>query len=312
MVATLFQRLGWVLIGCTALTRVSSFAQTPAPSVAKHSLADAIQVLPGASCLDRERLLAHVRMWLGAASVSADVHVRVVGDATDRRSIAFYIQRGQETRHRAFDAAPKSCDEVHALMGLALALALDAERMHRAWLDANPPAPPARWIGTAEVSGSFGVLLDAALGAQAGIEVGWLPWLSTRLDLFAHYAWAGTIIGSRGRFDALLGSGSLQLCMGGRADTRFRLALCGGAVAGAMHAWGTDYAPNAAATGLFVAVRSGLRFEAHFGTPWLLDLDVIAPIVAPSFRADRSRGGDLTRPSNGTGLMVSLGPAWVF
>lgn len=175
---------------CRSLT-LSWLALTSAlPCVAQSSPeqraqpASVITVQRGASCLDAERFVAHVNMWLEGGAPPADLRVIVIGDTTNRQATTFEPQRGSRVRKRDFRAAPKSCDELHAALGLAIALAIDAERIQQLWL--APPEFEPRWLGSLLVSGSYGLPLDAALGSQARLEVWWSSWFSTRIDRMTH------------------------------------------------------------------------------------------------------------------------------
>jgi hypothetical protein len=271
-------------------------------------LADAVVVEKGAGCLESERLIAHVRMWLDRDRVALDIHVRVYAEAK-ANVLAFDITRGGTTGTRVFDPSPKSCDDAHAVIGLAIALAIDAERLTELLA---APEPARMRLAQLQVSATYAVLPDGALGGQLGTEIGLVSWLSARLDVNAQYAWDETILGSRGRFDAWLLAGSLQACTGGFAHPLLRLALCVGPQLGALHASGKGYAPNASATAAWFGIRSGLRFDAHLGLHWMLDLDVISSIYSPAFHSEQRAGADLERKPSATGFMLSLGPALSF
>jgi len=299
--------LAWALVVAMVLWCVPGAAQTRS----QQSLSDAIQLQRGASCLEKARLVAHVKMWLNESRVSSELRVHVIGDTSNPLAIVFDIERGARVRRRAFQSAPKSCDDVHAVVGLAIALAIDAERMHLHWLEERPAFVP-RWLGAVAFGASQGLPLDLAVGMQVGMEVSWSTWLSTRADLLTQFAWGNAISGTAGHFDTLLLAASLQLCAGGRPDPRLRLAVCTGAAAGALHAWGTGYAPNDSNTGVWLAARNGVRFEAQLGVTWVLDIDLVSALSSPSFSAGASRGGEQVRPASSSAFMLSLGPALVF
>jgi hypothetical protein len=296
------------IIACALLVASAAAAQgRPAPGPpAQRSLQQVLTLRAGASCLERDRLLAHVKMWLGGDRVDAAVRVRVQGDPADRRKLWFELERGGQSTRRSFDSAPDSCDDTHAVLGLSIAMAIDAERLRDTL--APQPAPPRLRLLSLQPSLAYDVLPDVSLGVLLGGELGLLPWLGLRADALAHYSWDDTISGSTGHFDALLAGGSLQVCTGGRPDPKLRIALCVGMASGALHAWGTDYAPSHAETGLWLGVRSGLRFHLTLGIDWLLDVDVMSAIVSPAFTADRG-ATELARQPSSTGFMVSLGPA---
>lgn len=276
--------------------------------VAAQSLSAAVSLDPGLRCLERERLLAHVKMWLGSARVHAGLRVRVSQDAA---GAYFDIEQEGTTRRRVFSGLPQSCDDVHAVIGFALALAIDAARLQREWLAANPAFAP-RWLLGAQVSVGYAVLPEAALGFALNAERSWAPWFSSRLDVFSLYSWSQGIAGSAGRFDALLAAAALQVCAGGQPDPRLRTSVCAGAALGFVHAWGDDYARDRAGTALWIAARSGLRFELQTRPAWILDLDVISYIRAPAYRTRAAEGRELTRRPDSTGFLVSLGPAFTF
>lgn len=282
-----------------------------ADAARSQSLGDAVFVAPGASCLQRERLIAHVKMWLGRSQVDADLRVRVSGEAQDPQSVFFDIEQAGETRRRVFSALPRSCDDVHAVLGFALALAIDAARLQREWLTANPQFTPTLTLGV-QASAAYSVLPEAALGVQTNLERSWATWFSTRADLFSLYTWNQRIAGSTGRFDVLLAAASLQACAGGWPDVRLRVGLCAGVALGLVHAWGQDYAPDRAGTALWLAARSGVRFELHTHPLWILDLDVISNIRAPEYRTRGAEGRDFTRAPDAAGFLLSVGPAFAF
>ena len=184
----------WALVVAMVLWCIPGAAQT----CSQQSLSDAIQLQRRASCLEKARLVAHVKMWLNENSVSSELRVRVIGDTSNPLAIVFDIERGARVRRRAFQSAPKSCDDVHAVVGLAIALAIDAERMHLHWLDDHPPFVP-RWLGAFGLGASHGLPLDLALGTQVGMEVSWSTWLSTRADLLTQFSWGNAISGTATR-----------------------------------------------------------------------------------------------------------------
>jgi hypothetical protein len=305
-------------LACALAVSVSDArAQAPQAPLSSQSttesewtLAEAVALDPGASCLDRTRLIAHVKMWLGGDRVDRKTRVRVHGDAVDRRKLWFEIARGKEQSRRAFEPAPESCDDVHAVMGLAIALAIDAERLQQALLPKAPELPKLRLVSL-HASAAYDVLPDDSFGVGLGGELSLLSWLGVRADAFVQHSWHDTILGSRRHFAAALAAGSLSLCTGGRPDPHVRLALCTGLSLGAVHAWGTDYVPSRSDTGVWIAVRSGARIHATLGIDWLLDAEVFSAIESPAFSATRENA-ELVRPPSSTGFMLSLGPALLF
>lgn len=273
-----------------------------------RDLSDAVSIQGDAGCLEKARLVAQIATWLGTTRVAADVRVLVHRDASEPDALSIEILRGEQRRRRNFNPIPARCEDLHALLGLAIALALDEERVQPLFQPAPAPAEDTG-VAAMQLSVAQGLLPDASLGAQLGIELGWLGWLGARVDAFGQASWNDAIEGSEGRFHVILVGGSLQVCMGRRLSPEFRIALCAGAAAGAAHAWGSGYAERMRDTGPFVGIRSGLRIEALVGLRWMLDIEAISALVSPSFEVERLGGESLIRKPAATGFMLSLGPA---
>lgn len=287
-------------------------AQVPAVAPAQRPLKDAITVEPGASCLQATRLWDHVATWLGRTQVRADVRVVVRGDTTDPRRISFELIQGPRSRTRVFESSPEICGDMHAVVGLAIALAIDAEATSNLATTEGAVTSRSRLLVAIQASVAYEALPGLSLGGQLGAERELLPWLSARLDGFAQHSRRDTIVGSGGTFDATLVAGSLALCTGGRLDPSVRFSLCAGLASGAVYAEGDGFAPNRSDTGFWLAVRSGVRLEIQLGVPWVLDLDVISGLVSPTFESGPLGSSEHVRTPSSTALGVSLGPALVF
>jgi hypothetical protein len=301
-------RTGLGLLGLViALGAGLARAQAPARA-STIAIEQAIDVDPGATCLDARRLGAHVRTWLGRSRVAADLRVRVQGDPRSARRVEFELVRGASRGRREFDPTPEGCDETHAVVGLAIALAIDAELL-AGLVQPEPPSEP--WppfaLLTFELGGGYDVLPEFSLGARAGVELGLLDWLSARAELFAEHAPGIRIAPSPGTFDATLFAGDLRVCAGGALVRPLRIALCGGPAAGAVHARGRDFASSYAPTGAWFGIISGLRLAWTPGVTLVLDVDMAVPLRAPAFRVDRSQDEDLRREPSTAGLMLRLG-----
>jgi hypothetical protein len=269
-----------------------------------------IEVLPSAGCLDKERLVTQVKNWLGDRCAGAGTELRVHGDPNHPSALIFDLVHGDTTSRRVFDPAPSNCDEAHAVLGLAIALALDEDRMEERLREVQP-SRTLRRLGL-QLGIGYAVLPKASVGAQLGTELTLWSWLSARVDALVQNARGNTIPGSQGHFDAWLAAGSLQICAGGFLDPRLRLVLCAGPALGAVRARGQGYAPNLSSSGLWLSARSGLRVEARLGLLWLLDVEIISSVLSPTFQARRDSAAPFRRPSDPTGVLFSFGPALPF
>jgi hypothetical protein len=302
--------LSWLVLWATLLGCLALGTRVHAQQAQRHGLDAALELRAGATCLDKERVLAHIKMWLSHEPMTSALRIRVVGDAKDRQRVSYEIQRDGRVGRREFHPAPSSCDDLHAILGLMIALALDSERLQQTWLAQEPPRQLPVLL-TTQLSASQGMLLDFALGLQLGVDIGLSPLLHLRGEVLAQLAWDNKIAGSRGSFDLWLPAAAFAVCAGGQAQPRLRLALCSGFVAGAVIAKGSGYSPNYTEVGASLAWRSGVRFELDLGLRWLVDLEVVSRIYYPAFQAD-SRDGALRREPNVAGLALSIGPALTF
>jgi len=299
------------LLGSALIALAGSLSPLHAQA-AEHerTLTDAIGVVKGATCLDEQRLEAEVRTWLGRDRVAPNVRVLVRGDAANPSSVEFWISHGRETRSRRFDRLPAGCDDAHAALGLAIALAIDANVLRR-FVDLGPESRPIREV-TFEIGGGHEVVPGYSLGGMVGVEHSIFDWLSARADVLASFSWNQSVAGTTGAFDALLVAATLRACVGGEPLGDVRVELCTGAGAGAIHSQGEHYTVSHGATGAWVGAASGLRLSFVLGIPWVVDLDMIVPIYAPAFRVDRGSNGSLYREPSPAGVLVDLGPALKF
>lgn len=110
------------------------------------SLSEAIVVRAGATCLEHARLVSQIRAWTDRDRVDARLVVEVTGDGKDPRKLAFTLRRGDDVvAVRRFDPAPTRCSDIHSVVGLAIALAIDAtllEEIHRDPPEVIPDEPP--------------------------------------------------------------------------------------------------------------------------------------------------------------------------
>lgn len=292
-----------------ALAAILVLSVARAGRAAPIPLERTIQVTPGRTCLDEERLEGHVRAWLHATEVDAGVRVLVRGDAERPDAAEFRIVRSGVARVRRFDALPSGCEETHAAMGLAIALALDATLLQRIATLA-PPAPRTTLL-VAQVGVGYEVLPSFSFGGRFGAEHALLDWLGLGAELGAQYSPHDTIGGTPGTFDALLVSLSVRACMGHPLASGLRLALCAGASGGLVRASGSRYTLSESSNGAWGGPLMGLRLDAVAAIHWLLDAELAVPLWSPSYRVARTEG-DAVREAKVAGLQIFLGPAIAF
>jgi hypothetical protein len=305
-------------VACSLLAHAEAHAEglaAPAPlaAPADQPLAEALDLDPGATCLEENRLEAEVQTWLGRGQLRSGIHVHVQGDEHDPRAVEFRIVRDGKARERRFDGLPAGCEDATAVVGLAIALAIDANVMAGIVapnVDAEASEP--RGLFTVQAVGGFDVLPGGSVGATVGAEYRAVDWLSLRLDLLTQFSWGNTIDNASGEFDVALGALAPQLCAGGMIAPGARFELCSGPAVGLLHAVGHGYTVSRSSTGSWFVASGGVRLRFVAGIPWAIDIDGVFPLHVPAFRAESAGAGPVYREPNPAGALLSVGPAFTF
>jgi hypothetical protein len=296
------------IVGLVGQPRAARAETTPP---AERPLVGSMAFTAGATCLEQGRLEAQVQTWLGRDRIRADVHLDVRGDERDPRAVRFRISRAGKSHERTFTRLPDSCDDATAVLGLAVALAIDANALAGVFAPAPQPEPPRRMVAL-EAAAGVEVLVGPSVGAAVGLEYGLLDWLSARLDVGTQFSWNGTVPGTAGVFDAALAATAPQVCTGGDVTDRVRIELCSGAGFGVVHAQGRGYATSRSATGPWIVAQGGLRLVVKADLSWVLDVDGVFPLHVPEFRAESGQGDPQYRPVSPAGAWLGVGPVFFF
>lgn len=297
------------LAGPVPAARAQEQEPAPAPAPVERPLRGAMTFAAGATCLDAGRLEDQVQAWLGVERVPPDVRLDVRGDERDPRAVAFRISRPGSAHDRRFDRLPESCSDATAIVGLAIALAIDASILPEL-LPAPAPAKPGRIVAI-EASAGFEVLPGASVGGSVGAEVRLVDWLAGRVDVEAQFSWGNAIDGTSGQFDASLAAAAPQLCSGGAVGP-LRVELCSGAGFGLVHAQGHGFSTSRGSTGPWIVAQGGLRVVFVAGIPWTLDFEGVFPLHVPDFRAESSSGAALYRSISPAAALLGAGPVFSF
>jgi hypothetical protein len=294
----------------------TSAAEAGDPSSTGESLAAALEVAPGATCLTQSALEGEVQTWLGRDRLGSDLRVHVVGDAHDPRSVFFRIVRGRVARERRFAHLPPGCAEATAVVALAIALAIDVGAVPGLVApsegEGTGEGPRPVRVAAVQLAGGYQVLSAGSIGLAAGVELGVTGWLALRADLLGQGAWSNGVEGVPGVFDTVVGAAVPQVCAGGAVSPRVRLELCSGAGFGVIHVQGRGYTVSRGSTGSWIVATGGVRLLFEAGIDWALDVDGVFPIHTPAILADDAKGQDQLRAPNAAGALLSLGPAFTF
>ena len=272
----------------------------------------------------RRRSPSTCRAGSDADTVDADVVVDVRGSPEQPRVAGFRMLRGgQVIAVRRFEPGPSRCEQLHAVLGLAIAMALKASLMEDIAPTAIPlpaPAPPVPsraagletppWAIAADVLAALAVLPDAAFGVDARMERALTPTFRARLGLLAVLA-LGESFDAPGHFDTWLLAPRLDLCAGFDVTRRVRASGCMGILAGAIHAQGYSY-PSVKSTFIrWLAVGNELGAAAELSRHWSIaaSATLILPVIRNSIVL-RDYSGDVLeqRDLSPVGWILGVGP----
>lgn len=292
---------------------------------APRSLRDAIVVEPGATCLNAATLVDDVASWLGPDVVTTDMVVEVRGSADDPRVVTFRtLREARVVAQRRFAPAPAKCDHMHAMVALAIAMALRASLVDEVAPERSSPPPPRpderaeperAWEVGADVLASFAVLPDAAFGAGVRVERALGPVLRARLGVLTLVAWGETFDGAPGRFDTWLVAPRADLCAAFALSSRVRAEGCVGVATGWLRAAGEGFATSQVSSEWWSAAANGLDFAIAVGSGWSLDLGatLILPLARNRIVLRQPSGAvDQARDLGSVGLTLGAGPRFLF
>lgn len=313
----------------------------PTDDPAAQALADAVAVKAGATCLDRARLVTQIRTWLDIDDLDPRLVVEVVGDARDPHKLAFTLRRDEHViAVRRFEPAPKRCADLHAVVGLAIALAIDATLIetvsgdptagtggdddvapepapaHDDEVPANltrprPPPPPRRvspWSLRASLDGvlSFGMPPGVGGGVHFGLVARWRDALDLGFGAVGVSSGRERVGDAGALFSAI--AGRVDLC-GGRSFGRLHPRGCGGFLAGAALAAGQGFARATSSTLPWLAVPIGAHLEVRLTDRFGLDLGVegLVGVTRPVFEGLTQRSELVSRAYARFGVLAGVG-----
>lgn len=318
-------------------------AMWPPPEAAaaegRRPLPDALSVTPGATCLVHATLVDHIRTWLGADTVEAGVTIEVRGDPV-RSDVAAISLRTRDGGliERSFEGAPPGCSDMHAVLGLGVAMAIDAtvlEDLGYDVIDSPEPAPTPQAVDSEQppllrrdkrppesepprrrpnLRGAAGVRGGLWLGSLPGLggggqihgELGWVPWMELRLGVLGGYA---RRMVTAGVVDIGLVAGRLDACFG-LQRRRLRPRLCVGPGVGAVQATGATRVTTpwvAGALALELRVVTSRVFSLEFVIDGVVPF--LRPVIAVRDPDKPSMIGDSVSVAP-VGVMFGLGGAF--
>lgn len=280
-----------------------------APTTNRRPIAAVLRVMPGATCLSAETLAEHVPAWLGRDEVELGVDIEVRGDPFVANAAAITVTTPAGRIERAFDDGPPGCSDLHAVLGLAIAMAIDASVLGTLGYEVVDPPPPspaplpasdserpplqarrrpveppprlARLRAVAAVRGGLwaGLVPGLAGGGQLHAELGWRPWFELRVGVLGGYGQRRPL--GTGTVEFGLAAGRLDVCFGVQRR-RLRPRLCIGGAAGASQALTRGLEPGQALVSPWVG--AALALELRIVTTRVFAVDVSLDGVVPFFK----------------------------
>jgi hypothetical protein len=307
------------------LTAVSWFAPRAveaqaqaAPAPAFRDLAAAVTIDPGVTCLDSKELVEHVSSWLGTDRVFAPLAIEVHGSPFFARTVWFRIRRGNAIlAERRFEPAPARCDDLHAAVGLAIALALKAS-VFNSLIGARThgeayASRPFRIV--AQAFGGIAVIPGIDFGIGLSLERSLAERFAARLMVLALVGPQGAFHQDQGRFITWLTLGRLDVCSRFVELRSVDVSACVGIAAGALYATGEAFPMSRHALIAYVALANALELDLELSARWSLTLaiDVLVPLRRTSFVV-RDQVGRVTDAHDigAVGGLIAVGPAYRF
>lgn len=331
-----------------ATTGIETTEPSEAESTERSMLAvsDILSLDPGATCLEHDRLTEQVVTWLERDEIDPRLSVVVEGNPTEVHTLRFTLwARGEVIAERVFAPGPSRCQDLHSVVALAIALALDATVLESVGIAASepeieppPPRPPAvpppvvvqaeprpdpgpdltprerPWSWGLHGGGliSIGAPPPLGGGAELGAELSWRKRLDVQLGMIVTSAGPQPI--EDATLDITLLAGRADVC-GGPPMGRVRPRFCGGLVVGGAMAEGRGFVRDFQSVVPWVAAAFGgdLRVLLVDRLAVSFDLDGLVSLVRPVFDVREElqvrKLRDLPRFSAtfGVGLVVGLG-----
>jgi hypothetical protein len=303
-----------------------------------RTLSDALTIEPGATCLERAALLEHIRSWREQDRVDQRIAIRVRGSSQDPHSLDFVVWLGDEVViERSFDDVPDTCADLHAVVALAIAIALDDALPVELGIveqvqagegdvpdftdpDAEPQGPRRRGpaLALTAAAGAFiGVTPRPSFGGLLSFDIRPLEHFDVRIGALAthlprfHLDAPGH---DEGRVDVTVAAGRLDLCWG-TTPRRVRARLCGGLAGGATVSAGRGYTNDFRRSTPWFAGIAGADVSARLIGPLWLELRVEGVFPFQRTVLDvRSTGGQLLARERFpvAGVIVAVGPRFEF
>ena len=276
---------------------------------AKQPVTAALSLAAGATCLSADTLAEHVTTWLGRDEIEFGVTIEVRGDAFARNAAVIVVRTPAGLVERPFDEGPSGCSDFHAVLGLAIAMAIDSSVLVGLGYEVIDTAPPpmtapavdnerppllarrsasapaprrARLRALAAARGGLwvGMVPGVAGGGQLQLELGWRPWFELRLGVLGGHGGRRSL--GTGTVDFGLVAGRVDACFGVQRR-RLRPRLCIGPAAGVLQAMARGYESATDVVSPWVSAAAALELRVVTTRVFAVDIvvDGVVPFIKP-------------------------------
>jgi hypothetical protein len=239
----------------SATEKSSQGAPDSPPTPKGIALDEIVSVDPGATCLDRARLIERVARWLQRTEIGVPLRVQVRGDAELPTRVFFSVKTEPgESAERRLDNAPSDCDQLHSAVALSIALAIEATLQHPSGSGELPEVPdsPPGWqrkppdrpihLELAVLGGaSVGVLTGASVAGSPRLGISPFSWLELSIAGLATHLSGETVAQVAGSFESTLLAGGLDACFGGETTQGVGFFMCFGGRLGSFRSQGANF-----------------------------------------------------------------------
>ncbi len=301
----------------------------PAPQV--HALVDIVSVAPGATCLDRERLIERVARWLQRRSIEAPLRVVVRGDSELTTRVFFSVVREPgDSAERRLDNAPSDCDQLHSAVALSIARAIEATLQRPLTAADEVPSEPQKTPGwqrppavrrphlefTVLGGASIGVLTSPALGGSSRLSISPVSWLEIAIAGMLTHLTGETVTSITGSIDETVIAGGLDACFGGETVQGVGFFMCVGGRGGSFRSSGNGFAvrDRTLTSAWWALAGSGQgKFWLSGGVGIATSVEALYSLVPLDLTVRGLDGApDYIKHVSRLGLSVTIGPVFRF
>jgi hypothetical protein len=275
-----------------------------------------MRVDPGVTCLDSEKLVEHVSSWLGTDRISMPLAIEVHGSPYFARAMWLRIRHENATvAERRFEPAPARCEDQHAAVGLAIALALKASLLD-GLIDVRPSGDASRSFRFApRALGGVAVVPGLDFGLALRLQYSFAGHLAARVEVLTLLGPRGDFQRDQGRFTTWLTVSRLDVCSRVVELGSLDVSACLGIAVGGLYATGEAFPTSRHALIPYVGVANALEADLELSARWSLTLaiDVLVPLRRTSFVV-RDRAGKVLAEHDlaAAGVLLGVGPAYHF